>query len=278
MRLAKRTRTEATRRETELQVLEAIVEATRATLPALKGRRSELERAAGRRPPPPSFSRALSGPSVALIAEVKRRSPSAGTINEALDPAQLARAYVSGGSAAISVLTNTRFFGGSLADLEAVVAAATVPVLRKDFILDEAQILEARAAGASAVLLIARILPQAALVRLLEFTVGLGLDALVETHNPVEVRRAVDAGAPIIGVNARDLDTFTIDTAAAWQLLAGLPAECIAVAESGMASRAEVGLAAGAGANAVLIGSALASASDPAARARELSGIARHAR
>jgi len=278
MRLAKRTRTEATRRETELQVLEAIVEATRATLPALKGRRSELERAAGRRPPPPSFSRALSGPSVALIAEVKRRSPSAGTINEALDPAQLARAYVSGGSAAISVLTNTRFFGGSLADLEAVVAAATVPVLRKDFILDEAQILEARAAGASAVLLIARILPQAALVRLLEFTVGLGLDALVETHNPVEVRRAVDAGAPIIGVNARDLDTFTIDTAAAWQLLAGLPAEFIAVAESGMASRAEVGLAAGAGANAVLIGSALASASDPAARARELSGIARHAR
>lgn len=278
MRLAKRTRTEATRRETELQVLEEIVAATRATLPALKSRRSELERAAGRRPVPPSFSRALNGPSVGLIAEVKRRSPSAGAINEGLDPVQLARAYASGGAAGISVLTESRYFGGSLADLEAVAGAAAVPVLRKDFILDEAQVLEARAAGASAVLLIARILPQAALVRLVEYTFGLGLDALVETHNSAEILRAVDAGAPIIGVNARDLDTFIIDTAAAWQLLAGLPADCIAVAESGMGSRADVELAAVAGANAVLIGSALASASDPAARARELSGIARHAR
>jgi indole-3-glycerol phosphate synthase len=278
MALAKRTRTEATRRETELQVLEAIVEATRATLPALKGRRAELECAAGRRPVPPSFSRALNRPSVALIAEVKRRSPSAGAINEALDPVQLARAYSSGGAAGISVLTDARFFGGSLADLEAVVGAAAVPVLRKDFILDEIQILEARAAGASAVLLIARILPQAALAQLLEFAASLGLDALVETHDAADIQCALDAGASIIGVNARDLDTFIIDAAAAWQLLAGLPADCVAVAESGMTSRADVELAAAAGAQAVLVGSALASASDPVARARELSGIARHAR
>lgn len=261
-----------------MPVLETIVEATRATLPGLQGRRRELERAATRRGPPPPFAGALNRPSVALIAEVKRRSPSAGAINEALDPVQLARAYAAGGAAGISVLTDSRFFGGSLADLEAVVAGAALPVLRKDFILDETQLLEARAAGASAVLLIARILPQAALQRLLEFAVSLALDALVETHNAAEIVRALDAGARIIGVNARDLDTLVVDTGAAWPLLESIPADCIAVAESGMASRADVALAAAAGADAVLIGSALASAADPAARARELSGIARHGR
>jgi indole-3-glycerol phosphate synthase len=261
-----------------MPVLEAIVEATRATLPALQNRRRELERAASQCGSPPAFAGALNQPTVALIAEVKRRSPSAGAINEALDPAQLARAYAVGGATGISVLTDTRFFGGSLADLEAVVAAAAVPVLRKDFILDETQLLEARVAGASAVLLIARILPQAALAQLLEFAASLGLDALVETHNSTEIVRALDAGARVIGVNARDLDTLAMDTAAAWRLIASLPAGCVAVAESGMASPADVELAAAAGADAVLIGSALASAPDPAARARELSGIVRHGR
>lgn len=261
-----------------MPVLDAIVQATRATLPALQARRGELERAAFRRGPSPAFAVALNRPTVALIAEVKRRSPSAGVINEALDPAQLACAYVAGGAVAVSVLTDTRFFGGSLADLAAVVTAVALPVLRKDFILDEAQLLEARIAGASAVLLIARILPQAALVQLLEFAASLGLDALVETHNSTEIARALDAGAQVIGVNARDLDTLAIDAAGAWQLIASLPAGCIAVAESGMASLADVELAAAAGADAVLIGSALASAPDPAAGARELSGIVRYAR
>jgi indole-3-glycerol phosphate synthase len=261
-----------------MPTLDAIVDAARASLPALRGRRHELERAAGRRGAPLAFADALSGPSVALVAEVKRRSPSAGAINEGLDPVALARAYDAGGASAISVLTDTKFFGGSLADLDAVAAAVTLPVLRKDFILDETQLLEARASGSSAALLIVRILPQPALQRLLAFATSLGLTALVETHNQAEIVRAIDAGARIVGVNARDLDTFLIDTETSWKLLASIPADCIAVAESGMASREEVSRAAAAGADAVLIGSALASAADPAGRARELSGVARHGR
>jgi indole-3-glycerol phosphate synthase len=262
----------------KMPVLDAIVDATRASLPALQGRRAELERAASRRAPPPDFETALAGPFVALVAEVKRRSPSAGAINQALDPVHLATAYRTGGATAISVLTNSRFFGGSIADLDAVAAAVELPVLRKDFILDETQLLETRAAGASAVLLIVRILPQAVLERLLHVAASLGLAVLVETHNPAEVVRATDAGATIIGVNARDLDSLVIDTAAALALLATVPADCLAVAESGMASREDVGRAAAAGADAVLIGSALAAAGDPAGRTRELTGVNRRAR
>lgn len=260
-----------------MPALDAIVAATRAALPELRTHRRELERAAARRDPPLDFAAALDGPSVALLAEVKRRSPSAGAINEDLDPVGLVRAYAAGGAAAISVLTDARFFGGSLEDLDAVVAAVDRPVLRKDFILDEIQLLEARAAGASAALLIVRVLSQAALQRLADFAVGLGLATLVETHNQRDIARAVDAGARVIGVNARDLDTYAIDTAA-WELLASIPSDCIAVAESGMASRDDVARAAAAGADAVLIGSALAGAGDPAGRARELSGVDRHGR
>ena len=258
--------------------LDAMVNATRGALPALRVRRAELERAAASRVASADFATALDGPSVALVAEVKRRSPSAGAINEKLDPAILAHGYAAGGAAAVSVLTDERFFGGCIADLEAVVAAVDRPVLRKDFIIDETQLLEARAAGASAALLIVRVLPQRTLQRLLEFAAAVGLAALVETHTRVEISRAVDAGARVIGVNARDLDTFSIDAAAAWELLAGIPAGCIGVAESGMATRDDVALAAAAGADAVLIGSALSSAGDPAARARELSGVRRRGR
>lgn len=258
--------------------LEAILDATRRGLPALRACRSELERAAADRRRPPDFALALRRPTVALIAEVKRRSPSAGVINESLDPATLARGYAAGGAAAISVLTDQAFFGGSMADLDAVVASVPTPVLRKDFILDESQVLEARAAGAAAVLLIVRALDQAELRRLLMFSVGCGLTPLVETHNANDVARALDAGATVIGVNARDLDDFSIDTSAAWRLLRTIPADRIAIAESGMATVDDVTAAAEAGADAVLIGSALAKAGDPVGHARELSGVSRRVR
>jgi indole-3-glycerol phosphate synthase len=258
--------------------LDAILESTRRGLPAVRMRLPEIERAAARRPLPPDLARALRRPGIALIAEVKRRSPSVGAINEGLDPATLARGYAAGGAAAISVLTDREFFGGSMADLGAVVGSVEVPVLRKDFILDESQILEARGAGAAAVLLIVRALQQAELRRLLAFAVDCGLTPLVETHNADEIARALDVGATVIGVNARDLDTLSIDTAAAWRLLASIPRHCIAVAESGMASVADVAAASAAGADAVLIGSALARSSDPATQARDLSGVPRHGR
>jgi indole-3-glycerol phosphate synthase len=261
-----------------MPTLDAILESTRRGLPALRARVPELERAAADRHRPPDFALALRGPHVALIAEVKRRSPSAGAINPSLDPALLARSYQAGGAAAISVLTDEKFFGGSMADLNAVIAAVGVPVLRKDFILDEGQILEARAAGAAAVLLIVRALDQAMLRRLVAFTVAVGLTPLVETHDENEVARALDAGAIVIGVNARDLDDFSIDTPAAWRLLASVPPDRIAIAESGMASAADVAAAAAAGADAVLIGSALARASSSIERATELTGVQRHAR
>ena len=261
-----------------MPTLRDILDATRAALPDLRPRRDALEQSAAARPAPPSFVAGLRRATVGLVAEVKRRSPSAGAINEGLDPVVLARAYSQGGAAAISVLTDQPFFGGSMADLEAVVAAVPVPVLRKDFILDEIQLLEARAAGASAALLIVRALEQPVLLRLHRFASEIGLTALVETHNRDEITRAVDAGAGVIGVNARDLDTFAVDTAKAWQLLAAIPGECLAIAESGMASRIDVEAAANAGADAVLIGSALASTGDPTSLARTLSGVTRRAR
>jgi len=153
-----------------------------------------------------------------------------------------------------------------------------VPHLRKDFILDELQVLEARAAGAAAVLLIVRALPQARLAALLAAARAVGLDALVEVHTGPEVARALDAGAEILGVNSRDLDSFRIDTAAAWAILQTLPANVIAVAESGMASAADVEAASAAGADAVLIGTALSAAADPDTLLARLAAVRRHGR
>ncbi|MGH7582990.1 MAG: indole-3-glycerol phosphate synthase TrpC [Gemmatimonadales bacterium] len=258
--------------------LEAILESTRSTLPPLRARRGALEREAGARAAPADFVAALRRDKVAVVAEVKRRSPSAGAINEALDPATLASAYAAGDAAAISVLTDRRYFGGSLADLETVVAAVSCPVLRKDFILDEVQLLEARAAGAAAALLIVRVLEAAALRRLVEFAVALGVTPLVEAHSEAEVDRALQSGAMVIGVNARDLDTFSVDTNAAWRAMGRIPSSHIAVAESGMADVTDVQRAAEAGADAVLIGTALAAAPDPAARLAALTGVPRRGR
>lgn len=252
-----------------------ILTTTERTIPALKARRRELERLAADRPPGPSFVSALHRPTVALIAEVKRRSPSAGSIREEMDPASRAASYADGGAAAISVLTDGPFFGGSLDDLRSVVARVRVPALRKDFILSEEQVLEARAAGASAILLIVRALTPSRLASLRQFAADLELAALVEAHTAAEVSVALDAGAEILGINSRDLDSFRIDTDEAWKLFDAVPSRVIAVAESGMASVEDVTRAAMAGADAVLIGTALSAAEDPAALAGQISGVRR---
>jgi indole-3-glycerol phosphate synthase len=214
---------------------------------------------------------------VAVIAEVKRRSPSAGAIREDLDPAERAAMYAEHGAAAISVLTDGPYFGGSIQDLRAAVQRSPVPVLRKDFILDELQILEARAAGAAAVLLIVRALGDR-LQPLLRHAADLGLDTLAEVHTAAELDTALDAGATIIGVNSRDLDTFAIDKESAWKIVADVPAECIAVAESGMAGADDVQQAAAAGADAVLIGTALSAAASPGGLLQVLTRVARRGR
>jgi indole-3-glycerol phosphate synthase len=214
---------------------------------------------------------------VAVIAEVKRRSPSAGPIREDLDPAERAALYARHGAAAISVLTDGPYFGGSIHDLRAASQRSSVPVLRKDFILDEVQILEARAAGAAAVLLIVRALGDR-LLPLLRFVEESGLDALVEVHTDDELTLALDAGATVLGVNSRDLDTFAIDMEAALRIVARVPAGCLAVAESGVRGRPDVLRAAAAGADAVLIGTALSATESPGSLLEELCGVVRHAR
>ena len=258
--------------------LDQILTATRGRLPALRARRAAVEREAAVAVRPPSLAAALRRGSVAVIAEVKRRSPSAGSIREDLDPAERAERYARHGAAAISVLTDGPFFGGSLDDLRAAVGRTAVPVLRKDFILDELQIVEARAAGAAAVLLIVRAVSASRLGELLACASDAGLEALVEVHTPDELARALDAGATILGVNSRDLDTFTVDTTSAWTMLRAVPERCLAVAESGMASVADVEAAAAAGADAVLIGTALSSTAEPDDLLGRLSAVTRRGR
>ena len=258
--------------------LEQILATTRAGLPALQARRRELERRAADAPHRPGFLSGWDRRRLALVAEVKRRSPSAGTISAGLDPVAHARTYAAAGAGAISVLTDGPFFGGSLADLEQVAAAVPVPLLRKDFILDELQILEARAAGASAVLLIVRALPLPRLRELLAFAQDLGLEALVEAHDAAELALALETDARYLGVNSRNLDTFAIDVDAAWALLGTIPPGRVAIAESGMASEADVRKAVVAGADGVLIGTALSGAADPSGLARAVSSLPRTGR
>jgi indole-3-glycerol phosphate synthase len=176
------------------------------------------------------------------------------------------------------VLTDGPYFGGSLADLAQAVRRVPLPILRKDFILDELQILEARAAGAAAVLLIVRALPHARLGELLRFARKWDLEALVEVHTPAELGVALEAGSEIIGVNSRDLDTFRIDTQRAWEMLGRIPPDLVAVAESGMSTVADVEFAAQAGADAVLIGTALSATSSPAGLLRAFCRVARGGR
>jgi indole-3-glycerol phosphate synthase len=206
---------------------------------------------------------ALSGPDVAVIAEIKRRSPSKGPLADVPDPALVARAYADGGAAAISVLTEQRRFGGSLADLDAVRAAVAVPLLRKDFVVTPYQVYEARAHGADLVLLIVAALEQAPLEALLEEIEGLGMTALVEVHDEDEARRALDAGASLFGVNARNLRTLEVDRTTFARVRPLLPADAVVVAESGIRDADDVRAYAAAGAGAVLVGESAVTGTDP---------------
>ncbi len=217
----------------------------------------------------PALRPAASG-SVRLIAEVKKASPSRGTLQAVLDPAAQARAYAGGGASAVSVLTDEKYFRGTLEDLVAVRGAVELPLLRKEFILDEYQLWESRAAGADAVLLIVAALDRAALVRLLEETAAAGMDALVEVHTRAEAAAAAAGGAALVGVNARDLATLELDPGRFAAVREALPAGAVLVAESGIRTRADVLAAAAAGADAVLVGEHLVRATDPAAAVAEL--------
>jgi indole-3-glycerol phosphate synthase len=222
-------------------------------------------------PPPLDFAAALRAPGIGIIAEVKRASPSAGEIADA-DPAGQAAAYEAGGAVAVSVLTETAHFSGSLADLRLSRRATALPLLRKDFIVHPAQVLEARVNGADAVLLIAAVLSEGELRDLREVADGFGLAALVEVHTEAELDRAAASGAAIVGVNARDLETLDVDRESALRLLSTAPADRIRVLESGVREAAHVAAARDAGADAVLVGEALMRSDDPARALRELAG------
>jgi indole-3-glycerol phosphate synthase/phosphoribosylanthranilate isomerase len=215
------------------------------------------------------FADALAQPGLGAIAEVKRRSPSAGDLRPDADPAQLAAQFARAGAAAISVLVDERF-GGTIDDLRAARASTDAPLLGKGFFSSEAELRELRDAGADAVLLILRDLDDATAARLLAYTEELGIDALVEAHDADELQRAMQLDAPVIGINARDLTTFEIDRRTQLDLVARAPRDRLVIAESGVHTRAQGAAAELAGADAILVGSALMQAPDPQAKLREL--------
>ena len=244
------------------------VEASRARVPA-----AELHGRAASAPAPRDLASALrrgGAPRPRAIAEIKRASPSAGPIRPDADAAAIAAEYERAGAAAISVLTDGPFFSGSLADLEAVRARVAIPVLRKDFVVDPYQLLEARAHGADAALLIVAALDDARLGELLAAARELSLAALVEVHDAAEAERAVAAGASIVGVNHRDLRTFTVDTTLTARLRPLIPADRVLVAESGIRDAADVARMAESGADAILVGESLMRRPSPGAALQEL--------
>jgi indole-3-glycerol phosphate synthase len=255
-------------------ILERILESRRAAIAELKadGIADGLERSAAQAPAPADFRRALVAGQVALIAECKERSPSGGWLQRPYDPVGLARRYAANGAAALSVLTEPEFFGGSPDHLRAIRAAVAVPLLCKDFIVDPIQVLAARAAGADAVLLIVGVLDDTRLRDLLDVTHGYGMEALVEVHDETEVERALRADAAIIGINNRDLATMRTvkDTTARLRPL--VPAGHVIVSESGIDSRADIDALERLGVNAALVGESLLRAPDLDAKVRELSG------
>jgi len=257
-------------------VLARIVATKRREIAELLPRLGEIRARAEAAPGPRDFTAALRRPgSVALIAEVKRRSPGAGAIRPDLDPAELAAAYVRAGAAAVSVLTDREYFQGSLEDLTHVREAVAVPVLRKDFMVSEAQVWEARAAGADAILLIVRILEDGELAGLRALAERLGMAALVEVHDRSELRRALDAGARIVGINNRDLSTFETTIGTTLELAREVPEGVTLVSESGIRGAEDVGRLGAEGVDAVLVGEALLRAASPAEKSRELSGLPR---
>lgn len=233
---------------------------------------AELESRAAGRAPPLDLIAALGAPGVQLIAEIKRASPSRGLLRPGLDAVELTATYAGNGAAAISVLTDGPFFQGDLDDLDNVrrTLGPARPLLRKDFIVDPYQVYESYAYGADAVLLIVSVLPDDLLAELLDLTHRLGMAALVEVHDGAELRRIAPLSPPLIGVNNRDLRTFRVDLGTFGRLRPLLPPRAVAVAESGVGTAGDVRRLAGMGADAVLVGEALVTADDVAAKVREL--------
>jgi indole-3-glycerol phosphate synthase len=261
-------------------MIEQLIEGARRGVEARRREvsQSDLEqRLAGRGEDRP-FNEALVSPGLSVIAEFKRRSPSAGEISADADVAAQVAAYERGGAAAVSVLTDEPHFGGSLEDLRTARSACGIPIIRKDFIVDPYQLYEAAVNGADAVLLIVRALDDDLLRRLYEEAEAIDLDTLVEVHNAEELERALLAGAEVVGINNRDLDEGTVDIETTYELMPDVPAGKAVVAESGISGREELEELDRVGVDAVLIGGALMTAADPEAKVLELTGMDEHTR
>ncbi|MFI5527949.1 indole-3-glycerol phosphate synthase TrpC [Kitasatospora sp. NPDC051853] len=261
-----------------MSVLDEIIDGVREDLAERQSRVSldQLKELAAKAPDAKDGVAALRGDGVRVICEVKRSSPSKGALAAIADPAALALDYAAGGAAAISVLTEQRRFGGSLADLDAVRAAVDTPLLRKDFIVTAYQLWEARAHGADLALLIVAALDQPALVSLIERAESIGLTPLVEVHDEEEIARAVDAGAKIIGVNARNLKTLEVDRNTFGNVVDAIPAHIVKVAESGVRGPHDLIAYANLGADAVLVGESLVTGKDPKAAVADLVAAGAH--
>jgi indole-3-glycerol phosphate synthase len=255
-------------------ILDEICEQKRGEVAAAKVRRplAQLKEWAKDAPKPRDFRRALRGDTIRLIAEVKRASPSRGTLLKGMEATDLASIYEECGAAAISVLTDEKFFRGSLDDLVSVRRSVKLPCLRKEFVIDDYQIYEARAATADAILLIVRILSDSQLCEYRELAESLGMGALVECHDADEIRRAIDSGASIIGVNNRDLQTFEVNLNTTLELRKLVPGGKVLVSESGIFTRQHVRILENSGVDAMLVGEALVTSSDVRAKLRELLG------
>ena len=254
-------------------ILQRIVETKRAEVEELRRGFTGLRDRAEDAPPARDFVGSLrGGDGVAVIAEIKRRSPGAGDIRTDLDPLRLGPRYETGGAAALSVLTDVEYFGGSLEDLAAVRGLVKIPVLRKDFVIDESQVYEARAAGADAILLIVRILDDLKLLSLRTLAEDLGMSVLVEAHDGAEVDRGLAAGAQLLGINNRNLRTFETRIDVTLSLAARVPPGVVLVSESGIHAPADVQSVGESGVDAVLVGESLLRQEDPGAGVTALVG------
>jgi indole-3-glycerol phosphate synthase len=255
-----------------MSVLDSIIEGVREDLSLRRKSLAQIHEEMSQAGAPLDAHSALAGTEINVIAEVKRSSPSKGSLAPIADPAALAEIYQSAGAAVISVLTEKRRFGGSLEDLDAVRNRVTIPVLRKDFMVDEYQFFEARAHGADLVLLIVAALSQSQLKDFYDLSAELGMASLIEVHTEDELERAMQITPRIVGVNSRNLKTLEVDSQTFTNLIPRIPADLIRVAESGISTRSDVDLAQRAGATAILVGEALVRAGDPTLAMQELRG------
>lgn len=255
-----------------MSVLDSIIEGVREDLAARRGSMGALHERIDAQAPALDAHSFLSRNEMNVIAEVKRSSPSKGNLAPITDPAALAEKYQEAGAAAVSVLTEQRRFGGSLADLDAVRSRIEIPVLRKDFMVDEYQFLEARAHSADIVLLIVAALSKSQLKDFYDLSCELGMASLIEVHTAQELESAMDISPKMIGVNSRNLKSLEVDTRAFQELIPQIPSEIIRVAESGISARSDVEIAANAGASVILVGEALVKSGDPISAMQDLLG------